>query len=175
MPFELYFSLASLYPYPFPEWFCKMRGFASEATTYASILTITVFAFERWVAICYPLKLRLVSKSSRVFKIIAFLWFFAIVGASPLLIVVKLNYMILPEGYTDFYGATLDDKISVRETEFCAIDHYSVYSRNLMLNCSFWIFFAVSEIFFQNISITFFFFHYFFPILIISFFPLFIY
>lgn len=115
--------------------FCAYFGF--------STVTITVFAFERWLAICYPLKIRLVSKPSRVLKIVAFLWLFAIVGASPLLIFVKLNYMKLPEGYVDLYQASIGDNSSIRNTEFCAIDHYSAHTRNAMLHCSFWIFFAV--------------------------------
>ena len=44
------------YPYAFSEAFCILRGFSSEASTNSSVLTITAFTVERYVAICHPLR-----------------------------------------------------------------------------------------------------------------------
>jgi hypothetical protein len=43
------------YPYVFGDGFCRARGMAAEACTNASILIITAFTIERWVAICHPM------------------------------------------------------------------------------------------------------------------------
>lgn len=51
LPMELYGVFDAVYPYHFGEFVCKLRAFLVEFTSYASILTITCFSIERWLAI----------------------------------------------------------------------------------------------------------------------------
>ncbi|KAF8782067.1 Pyrokinin-1 receptor like protein [Argiope bruennichi] len=66
--------LWSKYPYLFGEAFCILRGWSSEASTNASILTITAFTVERYLAICHPLKAHTMSRLSRAIKFIIAIW-----------------------------------------------------------------------------------------------------
>uniref|UniRef100_A0A1I7TG17 G_PROTEIN_RECEP_F1_2 domain-containing protein n=1 Tax=Caenorhabditis tropicalis TaxID=1561998 RepID=A0A1I7TG17_9PELO len=51
LPMELYQSIDYTYPYRFGEGVCKARAFLIEFTSYASIMIICCFSFERWLAI----------------------------------------------------------------------------------------------------------------------------
>lgn len=51
LPMELFQVVDVAYPYRFPEFICKLRAFMTEFVSYASILTITSFSLERWLAI----------------------------------------------------------------------------------------------------------------------------
>ncbi|XP_015930193.1 pyrokinin-1 receptor-like [Parasteatoda tepidariorum] len=73
LPQELYL-LWNKYPYVFGEVFCIIRGFASEMSTNASILTITSFTMERYCAICHPLRTHTMSKLSRAVIVIICVW-----------------------------------------------------------------------------------------------------
>lgn len=82
LPQEM-FDLWQKYPYAFSEAFCIIRGYLSEATTYASILTITAFTVERYVAICHPLWAHTMSQLPRAITSIVIIWFLAFVSAIP--------------------------------------------------------------------------------------------
>ncbi|XP_058788947.1 pyrokinin-1 receptor-like [Phymastichus coffea] len=71
------------YPYVFGETFCVARGFAAETSTNASILTITAFTAERYVAICHPFLSQTMSKLSRAIKLILLIWVIALICAVP--------------------------------------------------------------------------------------------
>ncbi|KPM11525.1 7 transmembrane receptor (rhodopsin family)-like protein 16 [Sarcoptes scabiei] len=73
LPQEL-FMLWQKYPYVFGEFICVVRGLSSETSTNASILTITSFTIERYVAICHPLKSHTMSQLPRAIKIILVIW-----------------------------------------------------------------------------------------------------
>ena len=45
-----------MYPYPLGETFCRLRYLAWETSCYVSILTITAFTVERYMAICHPIR-----------------------------------------------------------------------------------------------------------------------
>ncbi|XP_054724042.1 pyrokinin-1 receptor-like [Uloborus diversus] len=85
LPQEL-FLLWNKYPYIFGEAFCIIRGYTSEMSTNASILTITSFTVERYLAICHPIKAHTMSKLSRAVKLIVFLWIVSGVCAVPMAI-----------------------------------------------------------------------------------------
>jgi neuromedin U receptor 1 len=82
MPVEIY-QVWSKYPYVFGEVFCVLRGLAAETSTNASVLTITAFTAERYVAICHPFLSQTMSKLSRAVKLILFIWLIALVCAIP--------------------------------------------------------------------------------------------
>ncbi|XP_050346613.1 pyrokinin-1 receptor-like isoform X2 [Nymphalis io] len=73
MPQEMY-SIWSKWPYIFGNIFCVLRGLAAETSTNASVLTITLFTVERYLAICHPFATHKMSKLSRATKHIIILW-----------------------------------------------------------------------------------------------------
>ncbi|XP_047019500.1 pyrokinin-1 receptor-like isoform X1 [Helicoverpa zea] len=82
MPQEMY-SIWSKWPYVFGHSFCVIRGLAAEASTNASVLTITLFTVERYLAICHPFVSHKMSKLSRATKHVMFLWVAAVGLALP--------------------------------------------------------------------------------------------
>lgn len=82
MPQEMY-SIWSKWPYVFGNTFCMLRGLASETSTNASVLTITLFTIERYLAICYPFVSHKMSKLSRAVKHVIALWMVALGAALP--------------------------------------------------------------------------------------------
>lgn len=82
LPAEIY-MVWSKYPYIFGEGFCILRGLAAETSTNASVLTITAFTIERYVAICHPFLSQTMSKLSRAVKLILVVWLVALSFALP--------------------------------------------------------------------------------------------
>lgn len=68
LPTEMY-GYWSAYPWPFGLAFCLLRALAAETSTYASILTITAFTVERYLAICHPMKAKATSGPERAIKV----------------------------------------------------------------------------------------------------------
>jgi len=67
----------------FGEMFCIIRGFAAETSTNATVLTITAFTIERYVAICHPFISHTESNLPRAFKYILIIWVIALTLAFP--------------------------------------------------------------------------------------------
>ncbi|XP_045533356.1 pyrokinin-1 receptor-like [Pieris brassicae] len=82
MPQEMY-SIWYKWPYVFGETFCLVRGLAAETSTNASILTITLFTIERYLAICHPFVSHKMSKLSRAIKHVILLWIISLALALP--------------------------------------------------------------------------------------------
>ncbi|XP_067678501.1 pyrokinin-1 receptor-like [Haliotis asinina] len=83
LPQETY-SFWSEYPYIFGETFCRFRFFAAEASTYASILTITAFTVERYVAICHPMWMPSNSNLPRAVRVISAIWVISAICSIPI-------------------------------------------------------------------------------------------
>lgn len=69
--------------YPFGAWFCVLQGLLSETSTNATVLTITAFTVERYIAICHPFRQHTMSKLSRAVKFILVIWILAFCLAIP--------------------------------------------------------------------------------------------
>ncbi|CAG9806695.1 unnamed protein product [Chironomus riparius] len=69
--------------YPFSEIVCILQGLFSETSCNATILTITSFTCERYIAICHPFRSHTMSKLSRVVKFIFIIWVLAFGLALP--------------------------------------------------------------------------------------------
>ncbi|XP_014246738.1 pyrokinin-1 receptor-like isoform X2 [Cimex lectularius] len=82
LPQEMYY-IWSRYPYVFGEAFCLLRGLAAETSANATVLTITAFTVERYVAICHPFLAHTMSKLSRAIKFILAIWIIALAFAIP--------------------------------------------------------------------------------------------
>ncbi|XP_064628704.1 pyrokinin-1 receptor-like isoform X2 [Lineus longissimus] len=91
LPPEL-FSIWQAYPWIFGKPFCIFKTFLSETTYAASILTITAFTVERYIAICHPIKAQMISNLSRAVKVILLVWVIACCSASPYMHYVDLFY-----------------------------------------------------------------------------------
>ncbi|XP_013385873.1 pyrokinin-1 receptor [Lingula anatina] len=95
LPIEIY-EFWQKYPYVFGETFCLIRTHTSEAATYASILTITAFTVERYVAICHPVRAQTVSNLSRAVKVIVVIWIVSLLCAIPMTVQFGIKYEIDP-------------------------------------------------------------------------------
>lgn len=82
LPQEMY-SIWARYPFLFGYTFCFLRGLFSETSANATVLTITAFTIERYVAICHPFLSHTLSKPSRAIKCILCIWLTAICFAIP--------------------------------------------------------------------------------------------
>jgi len=87
LPPEAY-SIYESYPWRFGKTFCYTKIFLQEMTSYASVLTITSFTVERYMAICHPLSL------SRNIKIIIGIWVISLVCALPYTVYTEQFYFI---------------------------------------------------------------------------------
>ncbi|XP_029643904.2 pyrokinin-1 receptor-like [Octopus sinensis] len=92
LPFEIY-TFWSAYPWIFGEAFCYLRNMASETTTCASVLTITAFTIERYMAFCHPTKAPSISNLTRVTKILVVIWFLSGLLAIPLTVQFGIVYV----------------------------------------------------------------------------------
>lgn len=99
VPMEMY-SIWSKYPYIFGEVFCVLRGLAAEASANATVLTITAFTVERYVAICHPFLSHTMSKLSRAVRLILLVWIISIGLAIPQ----ALQFGVTNEGGLDQCG-----------------------------------------------------------------------
>ncbi|XP_048480295.1 pyrokinin-1 receptor isoform X1 [Plutella xylostella] len=82
LPLELH-RLWNPVTFPFGEIACIGLGLASETSTNATVLTITAFTVERYIAICHPFMSHTMSKLSRAVRFIIGIWIFAICMAFP--------------------------------------------------------------------------------------------
>lgn len=84
VPQEVY-SIWYKYPYVFGEVFCVLRGLMAETSANATVLTITSFTSERYLAICHPFKhlQHTMSKLSRAVRLIIIIWIVSVCLAIP--------------------------------------------------------------------------------------------
>lgn len=97
LPQEFY-EMWSRYPYVFGETFCIIRGMGAETSSNASILTITAFTIERYIAICHPIKSHTMSRPSRAVKIIVAVWLLACICAVPIAMQFGIVYFHTKDG-----------------------------------------------------------------------------
>uniref|UniRef100_A0A8C4R3I9 Growth hormone secretagogue receptor type 1 n=1 Tax=Eptatretus burgeri TaxID=7764 RepID=A0A8C4R3I9_EPTBU len=107
MPFDLY-RIWQYYPWIFGDFVCKLFQYVSEGCTYTTILHITALSVERYLAICFPLKAKVMVTKTRVKTIILAIWSLALLSASPVLVLVGV----------EFVNSSMPDKAICRETEF---------------------------------------------------------
>ncbi|XP_073949411.1 pyrokinin-1 receptor-like isoform X2 [Choristoneura fumiferana] len=82
LPFEFH-RLWNPNMYPLGEAPCIILGLASETAANATVLTITAFTVERYIAICRPFMSHTMSKLSRAVRFIIAIWFLALCTAVP--------------------------------------------------------------------------------------------
>ncbi|XP_073991004.1 pyrokinin-1 receptor-like isoform X1 [Rhodnius prolixus] len=117
LPQEMY-QLWSKYPYVFGQALCVLLGLAAETSSNATVLTITAFTVERYVAICHPFFSHTVSKLSRAIKFVIAIWIMAILCATPQAMQFGLIYA------TDRRGNLIDPD----EFNMCGLKEHYPYS-----------------------------------------------
>lgn len=81
MPLDLY-NMWIPYQYPFSSAVCMLLGMISETTANATVLTITSFTVERYIAICHPFRQHMMDLS-RAIKFIFAIWVVSFCLAIP--------------------------------------------------------------------------------------------
>lgn len=143
LPFELYHTETVEYPYIMPEFVCQMRAFISEMTSYASILILTAFSVERWLAICFPMRFRGFSKFSRATKIIGAVWTMSVLCASPQVFLFRVTPLLYP---SDFNHTSSSTETFIANTEYCDASEVYAHLHQAIINISFWLFFVIPMI-----------------------------
>ncbi|XP_072771139.1 motilin receptor [Nerophis lumbriciformis] len=91
LPFDLY-RLWQYVPWLFGEAVCLLYHYVFEGCTSATILHITALSVERYLAISFPLRTKVLVTRRRVHYVIAALWAFALASAAPTLFLVGVEY-----------------------------------------------------------------------------------
>ena len=105
LPQEAY-TIWEAYPWRFGVVFCYIKATLWEMTSYASVLTITAFTVERYVAICHPLKAHKFANLSRSVKVIIAIWIISLACALPYPLHTELFYYI-----NDTNGNPIEDSL----------------------------------------------------------------
>uniref|UniRef100_UPI00398E9732 growth hormone secretagogue receptor type 1-like n=1 Tax=Pristiophorus japonicus TaxID=55135 RepID=UPI00398E9732 len=92
MPLDLY-RLWLYMPWNFGAVLCKLFHYVSESCTYSTILSITALSVERYFAICFPLRAKVVVTKGRVKAVIFLLWSVAFLSAGPIFVVVGVEHV----------------------------------------------------------------------------------
>lgn len=82
VPEEIYL-IWTRHAYVFGKTYRFVRGLCAETSANATVLTITAFTVERYLAICHPFLSHTLSKLSRAVKLIFAIWFVACMFAMP--------------------------------------------------------------------------------------------
>lgn len=90
LPFDLY-RLWRSRPWVFGPLLCRLSLSLGEGCTYASLLHMTALSVERYLAICRPLRARVLVTRRRVRALIAALWAVALLSAAPFFFLVGVE------------------------------------------------------------------------------------
>lgn len=91
MPLDLY-RVWRYRPWNLGEQLCKLFQFVSESCTYSAVLSITALSVERYVAICFPLRAKVLVTRGRVKALILLLWLVALCSAGPIFVLVGVEH-----------------------------------------------------------------------------------
>lgn len=98
LPLDLY-RLWRSRPWIFGQLLCRLSHYLSEGCTYCTILHITALTVERYLAVCFPLRAKVLVTRRRVRAVIGALWAFALLSAAPFFFLVGV---VQPDNRTDF-------------------------------------------------------------------------
>lgn len=90
LPWDLY-RLWRSRPWVFGPLLCRLSLYVGEGCTYASLLHVTALSVERYLAICRPLRARVLVTRPRVRALIAALWAVALLSAGPFFFLVGVE------------------------------------------------------------------------------------
>nr|XP_020659009.1 growth hormone secretagogue receptor type 1-like [Pogona vitticeps] len=90
LPLDLY-RLWQSRPWVLGTVVCRVWHWSGEACAYCSILHLTALTAERYVAICYPLRAKVLVTEQRVKALLVVLWAVALFSAAPFLFLVGVQ------------------------------------------------------------------------------------
>uniref|UniRef100_A0A8C9E2I6 Motilin receptor n=1 Tax=Phocoena sinus TaxID=42100 RepID=A0A8C9E2I6_PHOSS len=90
LPFDLY-RLWRSRPWVFGTLLCRLSLYVGEGCTYATLLHMTALSLDRYLAICRPLRARVLVTCRRVRAVIAALWAVALLSAGPFFFLVGVE------------------------------------------------------------------------------------
>ncbi|XP_062841206.1 growth hormone secretagogue receptor type 1 [Trichomycterus rosablanca] len=91
MPLDLY-RVWRYRPWNLGDQLCKLFQFVSESCTYSAVLSITALSVERYVAVCFPLRAKVLVTRGRVKALILLLWIIALCCAGPIFALVGVEH-----------------------------------------------------------------------------------
>ncbi|XP_028294119.1 growth hormone secretagogue receptor a [Gouania willdenowi] len=130
MPLDLY-RMWRYRPWRFGVALCKLFQFVSESCTYSTILSITALSVERYLAICFPLRVKALVTKRRVRALILFLWTMSLVSAGPVFVMVGVEQednAMLQNGSAWMNGSAAVASVEDADTRECTITHFAVES-----------------------------------------------
>ncbi|XP_071999696.1 neurotensin receptor type 2 [Engystomops pustulosus] len=102
IPIELYNFIWFHYPWVFGDTVCRCYYFLRDICSYATVLNIASLSCERYLAICHPMKAKMIMSRMRTKKILSAIWISSIVFALPMAFIMGVRYQnITPEGELD--------------------------------------------------------------------------
>ncbi|XP_066239823.1 motilin receptor [Saccopteryx leptura] len=104
LPFDLY-RLWRSRPWVFGPLLCRLSLYVGEGCTYATLLHMTALSVERYLAICRPLRARVLVTRARVRTLIAALWAVALLSAGPFFFLVGVEQDPRVEALPDLNGS----------------------------------------------------------------------
>ncbi|MED6236076.1 hypothetical protein ATANTOWER_004117 [Ataeniobius toweri] len=121
MPVELYSAIWFPFGSASGNVSCKIYNFLFEACSYATILNVATFSFERYIATCHPFRYKSLS-GKRTSALITFAWVVSMLVALPLLIATG----------TQGYIPVREDK-PVQNLNFCTNlrEHWVMYRASI--------------------------------------------
>ncbi|KAM4043961.1 LOW QUALITY PROTEIN: neurotensin receptor type 2 [Anomaloglossus baeobatrachus] len=102
IPIELYNFIWFHYPWVFGDAVCRSYYFLRDICSYATVLNIASLSCERYLAICHPMKAKMIMSRKRTKKILSVIWISSIVFALPMAFIMGVQYQNeTPEGNLD--------------------------------------------------------------------------
>ncbi|ELW72305.1 motilin receptor [Tupaia chinensis] len=111
LPFDLY-RLWRSRPWVFGPLLCRLSLYLGEGCTYATLLHMTALSVERYLAICRPLRARVLVTRRRVRALIAALWAVALISAGPFFFLVGVEQDPRNRTAPDFNGTVQPTPLS---------------------------------------------------------------
>ena len=88
------YAVWEAYPWRFGKPYCLFKTFLTEMTTTASVLTISAFTVERYLAICHPLRAQTTYRLERASRTIVVIWLVACAASIPFPVNTRTFYYI---------------------------------------------------------------------------------
>ncbi|KAH0621836.1 hypothetical protein JD844_023492 [Phrynosoma platyrhinos] len=101
LPLDLY-RLWRSQPWVLGTVLCRVWHWSGEACAYCSILHLTALTAERYVAICFPLRAKVLVTQQRVKALVVVLWAIALLSAAPFLFLVGVQQANSTSSENDF-------------------------------------------------------------------------
>ncbi|XP_040122891.1 motilin receptor [Oryx dammah] len=128
LPFDLY-RLWRSRPWVFGQLLCRLSLYVGEGCTYATLLHMTALAVERYLAVCRPLRARVLVTRRRVRALIAALWAVALLSAGPFFFLVGVEQDAGHDALRDLNGTARPSPLPLLPPPFLGSSPASPRSR----------------------------------------------